>query len=249
MSVRYLLRLDDIAPHMAWDRFQRLSNLFDQFGIRPLIGVIPDNRDPKLLQFPRCEEDFWTTIRSRQANGWEIAQHGYQHLYVTRDRGLMGVNPESEFAGLPYAEQLEKLRNGQKLLREHGLFFETFMAPSHSFDRATLRALNELDFSTVTDGFAPWPYLEEGLIFIPQWVAQPRVMPFGVQTFCLHINTMTEAHVCQVEEFVTQHHHEFITFAEARELATPRRLNRAAGRVVGLTLRSLRTWRRRSKAA
>ncbi len=244
MSARYLIRLDDIAPHLDWPRFERLARVFDEFGIQPLLGVIPDNRDPQLRQFPEFVGDFWEKVRSLQTRGWEIAQHGFQHVYVSRDCGLMGVNGLSEFAGLPFEEQFDKLSRGQHILREHDLSCETFMAPSHSFDRLTLRALRELGFTTVTDGFAPWPSIEHGLIFLSQWLENPRVLPLGVQTFCLHVNVMTEGQIRRVEQFVADHHREFLTFTEARALATPRTLNRVAGRVIGSTLRGLKTVRR-----
>jgi peptidoglycan/xylan/chitin deacetylase (PgdA/CDA1 family) len=227
---------------MVWNRFRRLERVFDEHGVKPLIGVIPDNQDPQLQQFPECSGDFWAEMRTLQTRGWEIAQHGYQHVYVTRERGLMGVNGLSEFAGLPYAEQLDKVARGQMLLRKYGLRFETFMAPSHSFDTTTLRVLKDLGFTTVTDGCTPFPYIEQGLIFLPQLLATPRVLPFGVQTFCLHLNIMTDLQIHQVEAFIGQHYREFLTFAEARALATPRPLNRIAGRVMGVTLRSLRVW-------
>ena len=129
MPARYLIRMDDIAAHMAWDTFRRLEQSFERFGIKPLLGVIPDNRDVSLKQFPECTGDFWAEMRSFQDRGWEISQHGFQHLYVTRDSGLMGVNNLSEFAGLSYEEQHDKLARGQSLLREYGLRSETFMAP------------------------------------------------------------------------------------------------------------------------
>src|SRR4051812_9506799 len=113
MAARYLIRLDDIAAHMEWEKFRRLERVFGEFGIKPLLGVIPDNQDVTLKQFPECAGDFWTEMRTLQAGGWEMAQHGYQHVYVTRNSGLMGVNNLSEFAGLPYAEQLDKLARGQ----------------------------------------------------------------------------------------------------------------------------------------
>lgn len=244
MSARYLIRLDDVAPHMDWPRFERLARVFDEFGIRPLLGVIPDNQDSQLLQFPEFAGDFWEKIRSLQARGWEIAQHGFQHVYVTRECGLLGVNGLSEFAGLPFEEQFDKLSRGQRILRERGLWFETFMAPSHSFDRRTLRVLRELGFTTVTDGFSLWPSIEHGLIFLPQWLANPRVLPLGVQTFCLHVNVMTEGQLRRVEQFVADHHREFLTIPEARALATPQTLNRVAGRVIGSTLRGLKSMRR-----
>ncbi|MCX7419812.1 MAG: DUF2334 domain-containing protein [Planctomycetia bacterium] len=251
MPARYLIRMDDIAPHMAWETFRRLEQAFDKFGIKPLLGVIPDNHDVDLKKFPECTGDFWAEMRSLQERGWEMAQHGFRHVYVTCNCGLMGVNNLSEFAGLPYDEQRDKLARGQALLSEHGLRSETFMAPSHSFDVVTLRALKDLGFTTVTDGFAPFPYVAEGLVFLPQWLASPRFLPIGVQTFCLHINNMTERAIETVERFVAEHHREFLTFPEARALATPHSLNRIAGSVLGTAIRSVRSWRfrQRMKAA
>jgi predicted deacetylase len=206
--------------------------------------VIPDNQDAELRQYPAYRGDFWEKVRSLQSRGWEVAQHGFQHVYATRECGLLGINGLSEFAGLPFEDQFAKLANGKQILCEHRLRFETFMAPSHSFDRLTLRALRELGFTTVTDGFSPWPAIEHGLIFLPQWLAVPRALPWGVQTFCLHLNVMAEWQIVRVERFVAEHHREFLTFAEARALATPRAFNRVAGRVVGSTLRGLKSLRR-----
>lgn len=67
MSARYLIRLDDIAPHMDWPRFERLARVFEEFGIQPLLGVIPDNHDSQLQQFPEFAGDFWEQLRSLQA--------------------------------------------------------------------------------------------------------------------------------------------------------------------------------------
>ena len=104
MPGRYLIRLDDIAPNMCWEQFTRLLRLFDEYAIKPLVGVIPDNRDQELLQFPKFAGDFWAEVLSWEARGWEISQHGFQHVYATAECGLFGINGLSEFAGLPFDE-------------------------------------------------------------------------------------------------------------------------------------------------
>ncbi|MBO5623235.1 MAG: DUF2334 domain-containing protein, partial [Butyrivibrio sp.] len=38
------IRMDDITPDMDWDKFLRFKSLLDEHGIKPLIGVVPDNR-------------------------------------------------------------------------------------------------------------------------------------------------------------------------------------------------------------
>ena len=48
----YLIRLDDASDHMNTERWDRIERMLDENGVRPLVGVIPVNRDPMLLEFP-----------------------------------------------------------------------------------------------------------------------------------------------------------------------------------------------------
>ena len=112
----YVFRLDDIAPNMHWENYHRVRQLFRKFGIMPLLGVIPDNRDPQLLRFPAVDnEEFWQEVRDAKQAGWDIAQHGYQHVYVNRCAGILGASKASEFAQLPYDLQSEKIRRGRAI--------------------------------------------------------------------------------------------------------------------------------------
>ena len=45
----YLIRLDDIAENMNWNMMDQTTSLFDKFNIKPVLGVIPNNKDPELL--------------------------------------------------------------------------------------------------------------------------------------------------------------------------------------------------------
>ena len=58
MSARFILKLDDVAPNMHWEDYFRLRNCVDGLGVAPLIAVVPDNRDPFLLDNPACPFDF-----------------------------------------------------------------------------------------------------------------------------------------------------------------------------------------------
>ena len=77
----YIIRIDDIAPQMNWDAYFRVKELFGQYEIKPVLGVIPDNKDPELKSYPTCSFNFWDEMRSVQGDGWEIAMHGYTHVY------------------------------------------------------------------------------------------------------------------------------------------------------------------------
>ncbi len=233
--MKVAFRFDDITTHMNWDMFDRLVELFSKYQIKPLLGVIPDNRDPTLLKLP-YREDGWAKIKALKDRGWLMAQHGYQHAYVSDNAGLLGINHYSEFAGVAYQTQFDMLRDGRKLLEEHGLASDIFMAPAHSYDDQTLQALSALGFRYVTDGYSLLPYKRHGLKIIPCQTSVPRKIPFGLLTICLHPNTMTD------EAFITlykwlEHNRECVCDYEAA-LKTPGLglLSRAMERCV-LTLR------------
>ena len=57
------VRLDDITPDMDWDSFEAFEALCDRFGVCPLLGIVPQNRDPK-LSVGEVREDFWEKIRA-----------------------------------------------------------------------------------------------------------------------------------------------------------------------------------------
>ena len=46
--MKIAVRLDDITPDMDWERFLAVKKLLDRYKIKPLIGVIPDNRDENI---------------------------------------------------------------------------------------------------------------------------------------------------------------------------------------------------------
>ena len=40
-----LVRIDDIAENMNWSLMNKCEVLFDRYNIKPLLGVIPCNKD------------------------------------------------------------------------------------------------------------------------------------------------------------------------------------------------------------
>lgn len=197
-----LLRMDDITPDMNWKNFERVCSVCDQNQIKPILGVVPDNRDAKLSAWEK-KEDFWGRMRALADKGYTLSQHGYRHTYVTKKSGLLGINPFSEFAGLSYEEQRNKLKEGQAILQEHGIHATMFMAPGHTFDRKTLKALKSLGFTEVTDGYSSKLYKRAGLVFYPCTLAGPR-MPKALDTICLHVNHMSDEELSELEKFIAK---------------------------------------------
>lgn len=219
MSAKYIFRMDDISWDMNFDNFIRIRDIFIKNGIKPVIGVIPDNKDPKLKKRANgtsiSEDDFWNMIRSLQSeHGWDVTMHGYQHAYVTKDSGLLRVNAYSEFAGLPYSEQAEKIGSSVRIFKDRGIAFRGFMAPAHSFDETTLEALRENSINCITDGYSAYPYYRKGMLFVPAQWAVPRKKLYGYHTFVFHINSWQDKHFKRLERFIDKNRSKCISFSE-----------------------------------
>lgn len=209
-----MFRLDDISPDMDWDKFNCVKSIFQKNSVMPLIGVVPENRDDT-LHMQDCNEKFWEEIEMLQECGWKVAQHGTYHQYTTGDSGILGINPFSEFAGLPYEEQRNILQTGKSILESNNVYTDIFMAPGHTFDKNTLKALKDCGFKTVTDGLYKRPYKYRGLLFLPCRLQGYRVTK-GVETICLHTNHMSEKDFRQLEDFCRKNAAEIVSFEPGR---------------------------------
>ena len=214
-GMKICIRMDDITPDMDWAKFLRFQELCDRYQVKPLIGVVPKNEDPN-LQIDQPREDFWEYIKELQKRGWTIAQHGYVHVYTTKEAGMFPLNPFSEFAGVAYSEQYEALRLGQNILREHGIETDIFMAPGHSYDRYTFKALENLGFWRITDGFGKLPYIRDYMVFYPISYSQSRALraKSGYTTFVVHTNTMEEKDFKRYEQMFENYKDRFISYSE-----------------------------------
>lgn len=210
-KMQCMIRMDDITADMDWDKFNQVREIFEKYQIFPLLGVIPDNQDDK-LSIQEKREDFWEILRSLQEKGWSIAQHGTYHKYVTKNGGLLGLKNSSEFAGLSYEEQFAKLQMGKKALEEHGIHSDIFMAPGHTFDKNTVKALKNLGFQTVTDGLYQKPYYMNGVLFVPCRLQEYRNIK-GIDTICLHSNLMSDAEIKELESFCQKNREQIVPFA------------------------------------
>jgi len=214
-GMKICIRMDDITPDMDWAKFLRFKELCDLYQVKPLIGVVPKNED-KNLSIDKPREDFWAYIRALQEEGWIVAQHGYVHVYTTNEAGIFPLNHFSEFAGVEYSEQYEALRLGQNILREHGIETDIFMAPGHSYDKYTFKALENLGFWRITDGFGKQPYIRDNMVFYPISYSKSSALraKSGYTTFVVHTNTMEENDFKQYEQMFEKNKSRIISYAE-----------------------------------
>ncbi len=192
----YLIRLDDACHTMDRFKWQLLEEVFDRFDIKPIVAVIPENRDSSLW----CEapdENFWEKVRSWQRKGWTIAMHGYQHLmHRTNSRLILPFYKQSEFGGLTYEQQAEKIRCSWEIFLSENVIPDVWVAPAHCFDWLTLKAIqSETSIRIVSDGIAREQYYDNEFYWIPQQLWEFKNKRNGLWTVCLHPNTMTEQQI------------------------------------------------------
>lgn len=224
MSMKIAVRMDDITPDMNWENFSFFRNLFKEAGITPLLGIVPDNKDVK-LSCEKAHEDFYEVMKNLRKEGYCLAMHGCHHVYTTKCGGRFPLNNDSEFAGLNFQKQKELLSYGKEKLEKHGIETDIFMAPAHSYDNNTLKALKELGFTKITDGFGKIPYQEKGLTFYPISFLLSRSFKQkkGVTTMVIHANTVTEADKKRYEQIFRDYGKNMISYSEYLKMAPVKR--------------------------
>ena len=247
--MKIAVRIDDITCDMDWDSFIAMKEILDELEIKPLIGVVPDNRDP-LLRCGELKEDFWNTIRELQRQGWSIAMHGYQHEYITKQGGIFPLNHFSEFAGLSLDDQISKIKKGREILLKHKISTDIFMAPGHSFDKNTIRALRENGFRYITDGYGYRPYQYLGITFLPiAFHSRKSIAKIQKEmtTLVYHINGWSENRRQETRKLLSDDSLEFVSFQEILKIEPVRQTTtrqfvqytQAAGKHYLMALRTL----------
>jgi len=203
---KYLFRIDDVAEEMSnWDNFEKLCKVFKKYKIKPIIAVIPDNKDPE--------------IKGKKKKGWiklikdfTIAQHGYHHL-KTGTGGLNKLNPYGEFAGLSYKDQYDMIKKGRDILIKKGLKINTFAAPWHSYDKNTIRALDNLLFYHISEGLNVHEHYDS-VIWIPvsDWKISKKLI--GTRTLTMHAQDITPKKVDIIKQFIKENRKDIISIEE-----------------------------------
>jgi len=243
----YLLRVDDLCPTVDAERWQRLAALIAEFGIRPILAVVPENRDPELVVSPD-DPGFWAQLRTMEVGGAAIGLHGYRHLCQSSSGGVLGLARRTEFAGVSEPIQREWIGLGLEILRSHGLSPAIWVAPRHGFDAATIRALRAWGIMAISDGLARLPYEQAGMLRIPQQLWAGVEKDAGVWTICVHPNTMDEREFARLREFVAARADRFTSVERVKAEFTGLSLSRSErvrAVVSGLRMRARRLLARR----
>ena len=114
--LKFIIRLDDACESMNEKNWNIMENLLDKYNIKPIVGIIPENRDHQFC-FGHIK-NFWIDYAKKwQDKGWIIAQHGLYHKYYYYKKGKKKIR--TEFYGLDYKTQKDMLEKGYAILKKH----------------------------------------------------------------------------------------------------------------------------------
>ena len=200
---KYIIRLDDACPQMHLANWAKIEKLLDDYQLAPIVAVIPNNKDETL--FYDNDENFWTNTISRwQSKNWNLALHGYEHLYtVSTKQSLVPFKNKSEFTGFNYENQKLKILEGLQIFTKNRIYPNCFIAPGHAFDEITIKVLNEnTNIKYISDGIALNLFKYLNINWIPQQIWSFKNIFFGIITICLHPNTMKENDFVKMEKWL-----------------------------------------------
>ena len=211
ISPKYLVRLDDAHLKMHHVNWQLIENILDSYNIKPIVGVIPECED-LTISYPNTfsKNLFWKKVKLWESKGWAIAVHGLHHNLKKSKFGILPVNNISEFVGLSYEFQYQKILKSLNIFNNYELFPKLWMAPAHSMDMNTIHALRTCSIiTTISDGFSFRPYKRFGFNWIPQQLWKCRIIPFGTWTICLHPNTIDISQINSFKNFLEKYSKDF----------------------------------------
>lgn len=150
-----IFRDDDLEPGHRDDLRRAVHRTFVAEDVPVTRSVIPTkDGEPITTNEAFCEE--LRQERRTHPELIEYAMHGYRHEERTNrfETGRAGgLVAQSEFGGLPYGEQRERIADGASILNQClGDRPRTFVPPYGTYDDATVRALAAENVTTVSGG-------------------------------------------------------------------------------------------------
>ena len=221
MAASYILRLDDATHFSDFSKWEILERFLHEKNIKPLVCVCPNNKDPALM-YKKQNDSFWKVVRDWKEKDWDIAMHGFEHLFHPVNKGVLffPFRSSSEFGGLSLDKQRMKIRNSLQIFLQNGIKPSIFAAPRHTFDELTIDALTlETDIRIISDGFYLFPHKYKEMSLFPQQLWWPKKKNFGVWTICLHPDTMQEREIYALIEELRRLELNFVSISDFENIS------------------------------
>jgi hypothetical protein len=169
-NITVVFRYDDFSSFSSTSIETKLLNAFHihqaigTFGAIPFVvdGVAEDPTPQNNM--PLTQEKIDILRKAIKQKVVEVALHGTTHQTI----GEKGTYGWTEFAGLEYSTQVDKITRGKNYLEEKlGIKIATFIPPWNSYDLNTLLALEALEFETISSGIRCYTNSPTKLKFLP----------------------------------------------------------------------------------
>jgi glycosyltransferase involved in cell wall biosynthesis len=146
-KVIVLFRNDDLCAWSDPKREEQLLRLFNDYRVPVTMGVVPKVRGWKLAE----NKTILNLLEKAKASGHELALHGLEHDH-------------HEFERLPLNEAIERLTEGQNLMKSwFGEPAKTFIPPHNAWKRELLEVLPSVGISVVSSGPPLIPIVPEAI--------------------------------------------------------------------------------------
>lgn len=157
-EITVVLRYDDYCTTSPTELEIKILDALQKKGASCTFGVIPyvDGLRNALTQ---TKADILT--KAMKTGTVEVALHGFDHISIRKDRN-------SEFFGLDYSSQAEKIAKGKEFLEKMlDTKITTFIPPFNNYDLNTTRALEKLEFKNLSANVLGVAEESSSLNFLP----------------------------------------------------------------------------------
>ncbi len=173
-----VFRYDDYSACSPTNFEIKLINTFKNSNIHLTVGIIPyvasgDVHNPSSQEvIPLSKEKARILKTAMDSEIVEPALHGYSHQTI-KDCKKSGC---TEFSGLSYEKQMEKIVKGKKLLEDElDTKITTFIPPWNSYDMNTLQCLENSDFNCISANLQGVSEESSHLRFLPTNTTIPEL--------------------------------------------------------------------------
>ena len=203
LSAQYLLRFEGLCPTMSREWWPRFSDIILEFGLCPILAIVPSSEDPALTNSPP-DPSFWEKMRRLESHGATIAIHGFRHLPSTPGG--------TEFAGVGAELQRHWIRSGLEILQGNGLSPRLWIPHHGGFDTNTLAVLNSEGLSLILRGAARQPLVRADQLFVAWRGREPALRSTGVWTIAIDSNAASAETAERLRLFLRLHADKFTSF-------------------------------------
>lgn len=199
----YIVRFDDLSRYSDLSKWEEVLSACEFYGVRPLVGVIPDVKDKKLYNgILNSDVGFWDFINKNKYR-MDIAMHGFHH---------------ENLSNVDYSNQYKILAGALKEFMKRNIVPDVLIPPNHRFDLDTLDVMKALNIGYLSDGVGvfPWKILKQDVIQVPQIFWKFRKMPFGTYTVCFHPETMTVDDIRDFSDVLRENSKNFISIFDVK---------------------------------